>query len=121
VVHLSSHGEIAVIGIVYKYGRPDPFLTKVHRPLHLTLLTATCAFLRVATVLLSFLLVGYVNALNSAIIRKAELVYVHVHASLIIRLINFLQFASPLLLIWNLKIQFNRMDHVVSAFCLLSF
>ncbi|XP_056171353.1 alpha carbonic anhydrase 4-like [Syzygium oleosum] len=29
VIHLSSHGEIAVIGIVYTYGRPDPFLTKL--------------------------------------------------------------------------------------------
>ncbi|KAL3715769.1 hypothetical protein ACJRO7_007505 [Eucalyptus globulus] len=29
MVHLNSHEEIAVIGIVYKYGRPDPFLTKL--------------------------------------------------------------------------------------------
>ncbi|XP_048138316.1 alpha carbonic anhydrase 4-like isoform X2 [Rhodamnia argentea] len=29
IIHLSSRGEIAVIGIVYKYGRPDPFLTKL--------------------------------------------------------------------------------------------
>ncbi|KAI6673775.1 hypothetical protein NL676_001681 [Syzygium grande] len=28
-VHLSSHGEVAVIAIVYKYGRPDPLLTKI--------------------------------------------------------------------------------------------
>ncbi|KAM1333111.1 hypothetical protein ACFX15_008721 [Malus domestica] len=29
VVHLSSTGKIAVIGIVYKYGRPDPLLSKL--------------------------------------------------------------------------------------------
>ncbi|KAF8398325.1 hypothetical protein HHK36_017252 [Tetracentron sinense] len=29
IVHLSSDGEIAVIGITYKYGRPDPFLAKL--------------------------------------------------------------------------------------------
>ncbi|GMN55417.1 hypothetical protein TIFTF001_024535 [Ficus carica] len=29
MVHLSSSGEIAVIAITYKYGHPDPFLTKV--------------------------------------------------------------------------------------------
>ncbi|KAF5474181.1 hypothetical protein F2P56_006101 [Juglans regia] len=29
VVHLSTGGEIAVIGIVYKYGRHDPFLTEL--------------------------------------------------------------------------------------------
>lgn len=30
IAHLSSYGEIAVVGIVYKYGRPDRFLKKVH-------------------------------------------------------------------------------------------
>ncbi|KAL6987200.1 carbonic anhydrase, partial [Sarracenia purpurea var. burkii] len=29
IVHLSSNGTIAVVGIIYKYGRPDPFLAKV--------------------------------------------------------------------------------------------
>ncbi|VVA30269.1 PREDICTED: alpha carbonic anhydrase [Prunus dulcis] len=29
VIHLSSTHKIAVIGIVYKYGRPDPFLSKL--------------------------------------------------------------------------------------------
>ncbi|KAI8562357.1 hypothetical protein RHMOL_Rhmol03G0030000 [Rhododendron molle] len=29
VIHLSSNGTIAVIGITYKYGRPDPFLAKL--------------------------------------------------------------------------------------------
>ncbi|CAI0374796.1 unnamed protein product [Linum tenue] len=29
VVHSSSNGGTAVIGIVYKYGKPDPFLSKV--------------------------------------------------------------------------------------------
>ncbi|KAJ4824641.1 hypothetical protein Tsubulata_020475 [Turnera subulata] len=29
MVHSSSKGEIAVIGIVYKYGRPDPFLSRL--------------------------------------------------------------------------------------------
>ncbi|XP_021282983.1 alpha carbonic anhydrase 4-like [Herrania umbratica] len=29
IVHLSSHGEIAVIAIVFKYGRPDRFLTRL--------------------------------------------------------------------------------------------
>ncbi|KAA8518112.1 hypothetical protein F0562_015586 [Nyssa sinensis] len=29
IVHLNSRGEIAVVGITYKYGRPDPFLAKV--------------------------------------------------------------------------------------------
>ncbi|PRQ44863.1 putative carbonic anhydrase [Rosa chinensis] len=29
VIHTSSTGKIAVIGIVYKYGRPDPFLSKL--------------------------------------------------------------------------------------------
>ncbi|XP_050245725.1 alpha carbonic anhydrase 4-like isoform X1 [Quercus robur] len=29
IVHLSSSGEIAVVGIVYKYGRPDPLLSKL--------------------------------------------------------------------------------------------
>ncbi|KAM0981245.1 hypothetical protein ACFX2A_014599 [Malus domestica] len=29
IVHVSSTGKIAVIGIVYKYGRPDPFLSKL--------------------------------------------------------------------------------------------
>ncbi|THG09625.1 hypothetical protein TEA_000338 [Camellia sinensis var. sinensis] len=29
IVHLSSCGTIAVVGIVYKYGQPDPFLAKV--------------------------------------------------------------------------------------------
>ncbi|KAK9289830.1 hypothetical protein L1049_007990 [Liquidambar formosana] len=29
IVHLSSHGEIAVVGITYKYGRPDPFLARL--------------------------------------------------------------------------------------------
>lgn len=48
VIHLSSHGEIAVIGIVYTYGRPDPFLTKVQRLLYLALLTAPCALIRAA-------------------------------------------------------------------------
>ncbi|KAI4363983.1 hypothetical protein MLD38_020130 [Melastoma candidum] len=30
VVHQSAHGHIAVIGILYKYGGPDPFLDKVN-------------------------------------------------------------------------------------------
>ncbi|KAH9648804.1 alpha carbonic anhydrase 4 [Citrus sinensis] len=29
LVHLSSDGKLAVTGIVYEYGRPDPFLSKV--------------------------------------------------------------------------------------------
>ncbi|WCJ33420.1 alpha carbonic anhydrase 4 [Euphorbia peplus] len=29
MVHNSSKGDIAVVGIVYKYGRPDPFLSKL--------------------------------------------------------------------------------------------
>ncbi|XP_015898085.2 alpha carbonic anhydrase 4-like isoform X2 [Ziziphus jujuba] len=29
VIHLNSKGEVAVTGIVYKYGQPDPFLTKL--------------------------------------------------------------------------------------------
>ncbi|KAF7148553.1 hypothetical protein RHSIM_Rhsim03G0029100 [Rhododendron simsii] len=29
VVHMSSNGKIAVIGITYKYGPPDPFLAKL--------------------------------------------------------------------------------------------
>ncbi|KAG2683537.1 hypothetical protein I3760_10G035000 [Carya illinoinensis] len=29
IIHLSSSGEIAVVGIVYKYGHPDPFLSEV--------------------------------------------------------------------------------------------
>ncbi|KAL6145190.1 PREDICTED: alpha carbonic anhydrase 4-like [Fragaria vesca subsp. vesca] len=29
IIHTSSIGKIAVIGIVYKYGRPDPFLSKL--------------------------------------------------------------------------------------------
>ncbi|XP_059427970.1 alpha carbonic anhydrase 4-like isoform X2 [Corylus avellana] len=29
VVHKSSSGKFAVVGIVYKYGHPDPFLSKV--------------------------------------------------------------------------------------------
>ncbi|XP_028106369.1 alpha carbonic anhydrase 4-like [Camellia sinensis] len=29
IVHLSSCGTIAVVGIVYKYGQPDPFLAKL--------------------------------------------------------------------------------------------
>lgn len=29
IIHLSSHREIAVIGIIYKYGRPDPFLARL--------------------------------------------------------------------------------------------
>ncbi|XP_062149100.1 alpha carbonic anhydrase 4-like [Alnus glutinosa] len=29
VVHKSSSGKIAVVGIVYKYGHPDPFLSKL--------------------------------------------------------------------------------------------
>ncbi|KAL6141372.1 hypothetical protein ACLB2K_059660 [Fragaria x ananassa] len=29
IIHTSSTGKIAVIGIVYKYGRPDPFLSKL--------------------------------------------------------------------------------------------
>uniref|UniRef100_A0A2N9F834 carbonic anhydrase n=1 Tax=Fagus sylvatica TaxID=28930 RepID=A0A2N9F834_FAGSY len=29
IVHLTSSGKIAVVGIVYKYGRPDPFLSKL--------------------------------------------------------------------------------------------
>jgi hypothetical protein len=31
VVHKSSSGKLAVVGIVYKYGHPDPFLTKVFK------------------------------------------------------------------------------------------
>ncbi|XP_062117850.1 alpha carbonic anhydrase 4-like [Humulus lupulus] len=29
IIHLSSSGEIAVVAITYKYGRPDPFLTRL--------------------------------------------------------------------------------------------
>ncbi|KAE8653867.1 Alpha carbonic anhydrase 4 [Hibiscus syriacus] len=29
IIHLSARGEIAVTAIVYKYGRPDPFLTRL--------------------------------------------------------------------------------------------
>ncbi|PIN06525.1 Carbonic anhydrase [Handroanthus impetiginosus] len=29
IVHKNSHGQIAVIGILYKLGRPDPFLAKL--------------------------------------------------------------------------------------------
>ncbi|KAB1222377.1 Bifunctional monodehydroascorbate reductase and carbonic anhydrase nectarin-3 [Morella rubra] len=29
IIHLSPTGEIAVVGIVYKYGHPDPFLSKL--------------------------------------------------------------------------------------------
>ncbi|KAB1222376.1 Bifunctional monodehydroascorbate reductase and carbonic anhydrase nectarin-3 [Morella rubra] len=29
IIHSSPSGEIAVVGIVYKYGRPDPFLSKL--------------------------------------------------------------------------------------------
>ncbi|KAG6638450.1 alpha carbonic anhydrase 4-like [Carya illinoinensis] len=29
IIHLSSNGEIAVVGIVYKYGHPDPFLSEL--------------------------------------------------------------------------------------------
>ncbi|KAH9679521.1 alpha carbonic anhydrase 4 [Citrus sinensis] len=29
LVHLSSDGKLAVTGIVYEYGRPDPFLSKL--------------------------------------------------------------------------------------------
>ena len=31
VIHLSSDEKIAVIGITYKYGRADPFLTRVRQ------------------------------------------------------------------------------------------
>lgn len=36
IVHLSSKGDIAVIAIVYKYGQPDRFLSRVFEwfPLH---------------------------------------------------------------------------------------
>lgn len=37
VIHLSSNGSIAVIGITYKYGHPDPFLAKVMRSVSLIL------------------------------------------------------------------------------------
>ncbi|KAE8690422.1 hypothetical protein F3Y22_tig00110895pilonHSYRG00365 [Hibiscus syriacus] len=29
MVHKSDHGEMAVTAVVYKYGRPDPFLSRV--------------------------------------------------------------------------------------------
>ncbi|KAM7505398.1 hypothetical protein LguiB_004302 [Lonicera macranthoides] len=29
VIHINPHGGVAVIGILYKYGHPDPFLAKV--------------------------------------------------------------------------------------------
>jgi hypothetical protein len=35
VVHVSSSGKIAAIGIVYKYGHPHPFLSKVFKWLSL--------------------------------------------------------------------------------------
>lgn len=95
-VHLSSHGEVAVIAIVYKYGRADPLLTKVQRPLYLALLTATYTFIRAATVLLPYLLIGYVNALNSAIVCKVELGYVHVHESLMQCIICLVFFSNLL-------------------------
>ncbi|KAF7147728.1 hypothetical protein RHSIM_Rhsim03G0029200 [Rhododendron simsii] len=38
VIHMSSNGTIAVIGITYKYGCPDPFLAKVMRLVSLVLL-----------------------------------------------------------------------------------
>jgi carbonic anhydrase len=34
-VHESSSGKISVVGIVYKYGHPDPFLSKVFKWLSL--------------------------------------------------------------------------------------
>ncbi|XP_059668386.1 alpha carbonic anhydrase 4-like [Cornus florida] len=34
IVHLSSNGGIAVVGITYKYGRPDPFLAKLLQHIH---------------------------------------------------------------------------------------
>jgi carbonic anhydrase len=29
IVHENSLGETAVVGVLYKYGEPDPFLSKV--------------------------------------------------------------------------------------------
>jgi hypothetical protein len=29
IVHVNSLGATAVVGVLYKYGKPDPFLSKV--------------------------------------------------------------------------------------------
>lgn len=42
LVHLSSDGKLAVTGIVYEYGRPDPFLSKVSTLIILFLFKLFC-------------------------------------------------------------------------------